>query len=76
MVVAKEIMSQDKLYKAEIIRRTDGLFSFEIFRWYEDEWADGWSPITRSLSLMDTVEHATETALEELRNLTGEDRVF
>lgn len=31
-------MSQDKLYKAEIIKRTDGLFSFDIFRWYEDEW--------------------------------------
>lgn len=75
-MVVKEIMSQNKLYKAEIIKRTDGLFSFDIFRWYEDEWVDGWSPITRGLSLMDTMEQAIGTTLEELRNLTGEDIIL
>lgn len=75
-MVIKEIMSQNKLYKAEIIKRADGLFSFEIFKWYEDEWVDGWSPITRGLSLIDTMEQATEITLEELRNLTGEDIIF
>lgn len=75
-MVVKEIMSQNKLYKVEIIKRTDGLFSFDIFRWYEDEWIDGWSPITRGLSLMDTMEQAIETTLEELHNFTGEDIIL
>lgn len=75
-MVVKEIMSQNKLYKAEIIKRTDGLFSFEIFRWYEDELVDGWSLITRGVPLIHAMEQAIEITLEELRNLTGEDIIF
>jgi hypothetical protein len=76
MLVVKELISQNKQYKAEIVKRPDGLFSFEIFRWYEDEWGDGWSPITKGLSLIDTIEQAIETALEALCNLTGEDIII
>lgn len=68
-MVVEEIISQNRLYKAEIIKRPDGLFTFDIFRWYEDEWGDGWSPIIRGLSLMDTMEYAKQIALEKLHNL-------
>ena len=76
MEVIKEVITQNKLYKAQIIKRTDGLFSDKIFRWYEDEWDKCWSPITRWLSLMDTSEHAIKNTLEELRNFTGEDIIL
>lgn len=69
MEVVKEIISPNKQYKAEIVRRIDGLFSIEILRWYEDEWFDGWTPIRDNISIIDTSEHAIEIALEKLRNL-------
>lgn len=75
MEVVKEIISPNKLYKAEIIKRADGLLKVEIFRW-EDEWDECWSRTTRGLSLIDTMEHAIEIALEELDNLTGEDIIL
>lgn len=71
----KEIISKDKLYKVEIVKRADGLFSIETFRW-EDEWGECWSRTTRGLLLIDTFEHAMEIAVEEFRNITGEDIIM
>ena len=76
MEVIKEITSKNKQYKAEIIKRTDGLFSIEIFRWYEDEWFEYWTPVRDNISIIDTSKHAIEIALEILRNLTGEDIIL
>lgn len=76
MEVVKEIISQNKQYKAEIIRRIDGVFSIEIFIWHEDEWFDCWEPIRDNVSIIDTSKHAIEIALEKLRNLTGEDIII
>lgn len=76
MEVIKEITSQSKQYKAEIIKRNDGLFSVEISRWYEDEWFEYWTPIRDNISIIDTSKHAIEIALEKLRNLTGEDIIL
>lgn len=76
MEVIKEIISQNKQYKAEIIKRTDGLFSVEIFRWHEDEWFECWTQIRDNISIIDTSKHAIEIALEKLRNLTREDIII
>lgn len=76
MEVIKEITLPNKQYKAEIIKRTDGLFSIEIFRWHEDEWFECWTPIRDNISIIDTSKHAIEIALEKLRNLTGEDIIL
>lgn len=70
MEVIETIITSSKQYKAEIIRRTDGLFHIEIFVW-EKEW-ECWSRYTRSLSLTDSKERAMEIAIEELQNRTGE----
>lgn len=76
MEVVEEITSQSKQYKAEILKRTDGLFSVEIFRWHEDEWFECWTPIRGNISIIDTRKHAIVIALEKLRNLTGEDIII
>ncbi|MBD7913142.1 hypothetical protein H9661_17465 [Clostridium sp. Sa3CVN1] len=74
--VVEEIISKKKEYKVEIIKRTDGLFSIEILRWFEDEWDERWIPIKNDISIVDTKKHAIEIALEKLRNITGEDIII
>ncbi|WP_207706237.1 hypothetical protein [Clostridium sp. HBUAS56017] len=76
MEVVEEIISKKKEYKVEIIKRTDGLFSIEILRWFEDEWDERWTPIKNDISIVDTKKHAIEIALEKLRNITGEDIII
>ncbi|WP_207729705.1 hypothetical protein [Clostridium cibarium] len=76
MEVVEEIISKKKEYKVEIIKRTDGLFSIEILRWFEDEWDERWIPIKNDISIVDTKKHAIEIALEKLRNITGEDIII
>ncbi|GAA0075996.1 hypothetical protein UT300005_03740 [Clostridium sp. CTA-5] len=73
MEIIEEIITENKQYKAEIIKRTDGLFSIEILRWYEDEWFESWTPIKSNISIIDTRRHAIEIALENLHNLTDEE---
>lgn len=71
MKVVKEIFSQNKSYKAEIVKRNDNLFQVYIYLW-DDEW-ETWLQINKGLSLSDTEERAINSAYEHLRNYTGED---
>jgi hypothetical protein len=67
-----EILSIDKLYKASITLRNDGLFDVEFFRWtrdvdpesqYESDYF--WEPFLRP-SLTDSLSNAEKLALEGL----------
>lgn len=71
MVIIKEIFSQNKNYKAEIIKRNDNLFQAYIYLW-DDEW-ETWLQTTEGLSLTDNEQSAINSAIEHLRNHTGED---
>ncbi|MFB7159108.1 hypothetical protein [Lysinibacillus sp. NPDC056232] len=73
--VVKAILSPSKEYKVEIIKRNDGLYTIEIFRWFEcdiDYSYEYWSPITQGFSLMDTEESAMEIGVEQLKVYSGE----
>jgi hypothetical protein len=71
MQIVKEMYSPRKNYKAEISRRDDGMFQVTVHRW-EDEW-EFWTQRSRGLSLTDSLHSATDIALEDLRNLSGEE---
>jgi len=77
--IVKEMMTPSKEYKAEIMKRSDGLFQYCIYTWtreevpeygYMSEWY--WEPLTRTLSLIDTEDHAIKLALEDLYLHSGE----
>lgn len=71
----KEILSPSKQYKVEIIKRHDGLYTTEVFAWFEwdDEYAyEYWSPINQGLSLIDTEERAIKIGIEQLKEYSGE----
>lgn len=70
MAVVKEIFSPSKLYKAEIIKREDGLFHTDVFGW-DDEW-ECWLQVSRDFSLTDTQYNGEKVAIEKLRNCSGE----
>lgn len=76
MKVVEEIITKSKEYKAEIIKRNDGLFSIRILKWYEDEWFEAWSKVIGNISVIDTKKNAIEIAIEKLSNLSGEDISF
>ncbi|KAA9029104.1 hypothetical protein [Niallia endozanthoxylica] len=77
--IVKEIMTPSKVYKAEIMKRSDGLFEYCICTWtreevpeyaYMSEWYG--DPLTKILSLIDTENHAIKLALEDLYLYSGE----
>jgi hypothetical protein len=70
--VIKEIFSPSKLYKVQIIKRKDNIFTTEVYMWQEDCGYEYWSPIKQGLSLFDTEESALTIAIEQLRNYSGE----
>lgn len=73
--VVKAILSLSEEYKVEIIKRNDGLYTIEIFRWFEgdiDYSYEYWSPITQGFSLMDTEESAMKIGIEQLKVHSGE----
>lgn len=70
--VIKEIFSPSKLYKVQIIKRKDNIFTTEVYMWQEDCGYEYWSPINQGLSLVDTEESALTIALEQLRSYSGE----
>lgn len=71
MEIAKEFFSQNKNYKAEVIKRNDNLFQVYIYIW-DDEWKT-WLQATEGISLTDNEQSAISSTVEHLRNHTGED---
>ena len=61
-------------HKAEIFKRKDNLYQVFVYYWY-DEW-ETWSENTRGISITDNEESAISSALEHLRNTTGEEIEF
>ena len=73
MEIVKEILSRNQTYKAEIIEQEDGSLRVEIFEWINEYGLECWSRFTRGVHIADTIPRATVIALEELKNITGED---
>lgn len=65
--VVGEIYSPSKQYKAQIIKRKDGLYTTEVYRWMEDCGYEFWSSINQGFSLIDSEDHAQKIAIEQLR---------
>lgn len=70
--VVREYFSPSKLYKVEIIKRKDGLYTIEVYRWMEDCGYEFWSSMSQGVSLIDSKEHAQKMALEQLKMYSGE----
>ncbi|WP_025148446.1 hypothetical protein [Bacillus sp. H1a] len=65
--VVGECFSPSKLYKVQIIKRKDGLYTTEVYRWMEDCGYEFWSSINQGFSLIDSEDHAQKIAIEQLR---------
>ncbi|HDR7761989.1 TPA: hypothetical protein QCY16_005695 [Bacillus cereus] len=65
--IIKELYSPSKQYKVEIIKRKDGLYTTEVYRWMEDCGYEFWSSINQGFSLIDSEDHARKIAFEQLR---------
>lgn len=65
--VVRELYSPSKQYKVEIIKRKDGLYTTEVYRWMEDCGYEFWSSINQGLSLIASEEHARNIAIEQLK---------
>ncbi|MEH7895990.1 hypothetical protein CN479_05365 [Bacillus thuringiensis] len=65
--VVRELYSPSKEYKVEIIKRKDGLYTTEVYRWMEDCGYEFWSSINQGFSLIDSEKHAQKIAIEQLR---------
>ncbi|MFN2744960.1 hypothetical protein ACINLE_05070 [Bacillus sp. z60-18] len=73
--IVKKFLSPSKKYKVEIMKRHDGLYTTEVFAWFEwdDEYEhEYWSPIKQGLSLIDTEKRAIEIGIEQLKECSGE----
>ncbi|MED3541284.1 hypothetical protein ABEX53_10385 [Bacillus toyonensis] len=64
--VIQEFFSPSKNYKVQIIKRKDGLYTTEAYRWMEDCGYEFWSYISQGLTLIDSEEHAQKIAMEQL----------
>ncbi|QHV45452.1 hypothetical protein C1N66_20790 [Bacillus cereus] len=71
--VVRELYSPSKQYKVEIIKRKDGLYTTEVYRWMEDCGYEFWSSINQGFSLIDSEEHARKIAIEQLKECSRED---
>lgn len=65
--VVRELYSPSEQYKVEIIKRKDGLYTTEVYRWMEDCGYEFWSSINQGFSLIDNEEHARKIAIEQLK---------
>ncbi|HFK1711816.1 TPA: hypothetical protein ACGXNW_005653 [Bacillus mycoides] len=65
--VIREYFSPSKLYKVQIIKRKDGLYTTEVYRWMEDCGYEFWSSMSRGVTLIDNEKHAQGIAIEQLR---------
>ncbi|OUC03856.1 hypothetical protein BK784_01385 [Bacillus thuringiensis serovar medellin] len=70
--VVEELYSQSKQYKVEIIKRKDGLYTTEVYRWMEDCGYEFWSSVNQGFSLIDSKEHAEKIAIEQLKGCLRE----
>ncbi|EJQ19507.1 hypothetical protein RE433_18140 [Bacillus cereus] len=70
--VVRELYSPSKQYKVEIIKRKDGLYTTEVYRWMEDCGCEFWSSINQGFSLIDSEDHARKIAIEQLKGCSGE----
>ncbi|MEM5633796.1 hypothetical protein AAHB55_12230 [Bacillus cereus] len=70
--IVKEYFSPSKQYKAQIIKRKDGLYTTEVYRWMEDCGYEFWSAMSRGVTLIDNEKHAHGIAIEQLRAYSGE----
>ncbi|PFX87287.1 hypothetical protein COL40_16075 [Bacillus toyonensis] len=69
--IVKELYSPSKQYKVQIIKRKDGLYTTEVYRWMEDSGYKFWSSINQGFSLIDSEDHARKIAVEQLRAYSG-----
>jgi len=75
----KVVMTKSKLYRADVYRREDGRFTFSLYEWVHESieeegyYGEYWSSIARNLSLFDNDQSSMLSAIEALRNLSGED---
>ncbi|PHF60807.1 hypothetical protein COI40_10110 [Bacillus wiedmannii] len=70
--VVREYFSPSKQYKIQIIKRKDGLYTTEVYRWMEDCGYEFWSSINQGFSLIDSKDHAQKIAIEQLRMYSKE----
>jgi hypothetical protein len=66
MEIINELFSQDQKYKVEVVKRKDGLYHIDVYKW-DEEW-ETWLEVTSGLSLTDTEENALKIATEKLCN--------
>ncbi|WP_336746618.1 hypothetical protein [Bacillus cereus] len=71
--VIQEFFSSSKNYKVQIIKRKDGLYTTEAYRWMEDCGYDFWSYISQGLILIDSKEHAQKIAMEQLKECSRDE---
>ncbi|MGN4561482.1 hypothetical protein ACTFP3_24870 [Bacillus cereus group sp. MYBK5-2] len=71
--VIQEFFSSSKNYKVQIIKRKDGLYTTEAYRWMEDCGYEFWSYISQGLTLIDSKEHAQKIAMEQLKECSRDD---
>jgi hypothetical protein len=65
MEIVRALMSRDKQWRGEIIRRTSMTFGFRVYRWHEEEVVGGHWDAQGGLS--ETVTSSAEDAEKELR---------
>ncbi|HDR7718340.1 hypothetical protein VSY18_29220 (plasmid) [Bacillus albus] len=59
--------------KKDLIRRKDGLYTAEAYRWVEDCGYEFWSYISQGLTLIDSEEHARKIAMEQLKECSRDE---
>jgi hypothetical protein len=71
--VIQGFFSSSKNYKVQIIKRKDGLYTTEAYRWMEDCGYEFWSYISQGLTLIDSKEHAQKIAMEQLKECSRDE---
>ncbi|AZR78329.1 hypothetical protein [Bacillus thuringiensis] len=71
--VIQEFFSPSKNYKVQIIKRKDGLYTTEAYRWMEDCGYEFWSYISQGLTLIYSEEHAQKIAMEQLKEYSRDE---
>ncbi|MCA0173245.1 hypothetical protein LCD38_15305 [Bacillus sp. RAR_GA_16] len=66
--VVKQIYSPSKKYRAQIIKRNDGIYSTAIHYWMRECGEEFWSPVSTGFSLIGSKDSAEVVAIEQLRN--------
>ncbi|MDC6157412.1 hypothetical protein HOV72_016070 [Bacillus albus] len=59
--------------KKDLIRRKDGLYTAEAYRWVEDCGYEFWGYISQGLTLIDSEEHARKIAMEQLKECSRDE---